>query len=236
MSSSGHPGRRRQRLNPWRSRPTGASSPSSRGATNLVPGDTNGAAGRLRPRPADGHDRAGEPRVGRRPGRRRQLRPVDLGERALRRLRVDATNLVPGDTNGFDDVFVRDRRPGTTERVERLARAAPRAMATAPTPRSRLTGASSPSVSYATNLVPGDTNGTIDVFVRDRQAGTTERVSVGPQRQAGQRRQLHASAGDHGGRALRRLRARAPPTSSRATPTAPTTSSSATARGRARPG
>jgi hypothetical protein len=26
--------------------------------------------------------------------------------------------------------------------------------------------------------VPGDTNGVIDVFVRDRQAGTTERVSV----------------------------------------------------------
>src|SRR5438105_1948443 len=32
--------------------------------------------------------------------------------------------------------------------------------------------------SRATNLVPGDTNGAIDVFVRDVQAGTTERVSV----------------------------------------------------------
>ena len=30
----------------------------------------------------------------------------------------------------------------------------------------------------ATNLVSGDTNGTTDVFVRDRDAGTTERVSV----------------------------------------------------------
>jgi Tol biopolymer transport system component len=32
--------------------------------------------------------------------------------------------------------------------------------------------------SEATELVPGDTNNTGDVFVRDRQSGTTERVSV----------------------------------------------------------
>src|SRR5262249_46288055 len=32
--------------------------------------------------------------------------------------------------------------------------------------------------SYATNLVSGDTNGDADVFLRDLQSGTTERVSV----------------------------------------------------------
>jgi hypothetical protein len=32
--------------------------------------------------------------------------------------------------------------------------------------------------SYATNLVAGDTNNAPDVFVRDRTARTTERVSV----------------------------------------------------------
>ncbi|MGH9193522.1 MAG: hypothetical protein ACRDZ0_13745 [Acidimicrobiales bacterium] len=32
--------------------------------------------------------------------------------------------------------------------------------------------------SFASNLVPGDTNQQHDVFVRDRQAGTTQRVSV----------------------------------------------------------
>src|SRR5439155_103057 len=32
--------------------------------------------------------------------------------------------------------------------------------------------------SYATNLVPGDTNGAADVFVHDRETRTTERVSV----------------------------------------------------------
>jgi hypothetical protein len=34
--------------------------------------------------------------------------------------------------------------------------------------------------SYATNLVPDDTNGARDVFVHDRATGATERVSVGP--------------------------------------------------------
>ncbi|HKC49665.1 MAG TPA: hypothetical protein VKF60_02650, partial [Myxococcota bacterium] len=33
-------------------------------------------------------------------------------------------------------------------------------------------------VSYATNLAPGDTNGVADIYLRDRLAGTTERVSV----------------------------------------------------------
>ena len=33
--------------------------------------------------------------------------------------------------------------------------------------------------SNASNLVAGDTNGSYDVFVHDRQLGTTERVDVG---------------------------------------------------------
>ena len=32
--------------------------------------------------------------------------------------------------------------------------------------------------SFATDLVPADTNGRLDVFVRDRFTGITERVSV----------------------------------------------------------
>src|SRR5262249_33633898 len=32
--------------------------------------------------------------------------------------------------------------------------------------------------STASNLVPNDTNGVVDVFARDRAAGTTERISV----------------------------------------------------------
>ncbi len=51
------------------------------------------------------------------------------------------------------------------------------------TPSSARTGVSPDGrfvgfVSFADNLVPGDTNLSSDVFVRDRLAGTTERVSV----------------------------------------------------------
>jgi Tol biopolymer transport system component len=35
-------------------------------------------------------------------------------------------------------------------------------------------------MSYATNLVPGDTNGTTDIFRHDLKTGETVRVSVGP--------------------------------------------------------
>jgi hypothetical protein len=42
-------------------------------------------------------------------------------------------------------------------------------------------------VSAATNLVAGDTNNTSDVFVRDRMAQVTRRVSVGEGRSAPQR-------------------------------------------------
>ena len=34
--------------------------------------------------------------------------------------------------------------------------------------------------SFASNLVPGDTNNDYDVFLRDRLAGTTERINLGP--------------------------------------------------------
>ena len=45
--------------------------------------------------------------------------------------------------------------------------------------------------SLASNLVPGDTNGVGDVFVRDRRAGVTERVSLGIKGARGRRRQQH---------------------------------------------
>ena len=93
-------------------------------------------------------------------------------------------SFVPGDTNGTDDVFVRDRQTGTTERVS---------VATDGTQGNLGSGAPSISAdgrfvafeSFATNLVPGDTNGQCDVFVHDRQTGTTERASVSTEGVAG---------------------------------------------------
>jgi len=91
-----------------------------------------------------------------------------------------ATNLVTGDTNGYPDVFVRDRQSGTTERVS-VSSSGDQGngkclgdSATAISPDGRYVA----FASSATNLITGDTNGYSDVFVRDRQSGTTERASV----------------------------------------------------------
>jgi Tol biopolymer transport system component len=91
----------------------------------------------------------------------------------------DSTNLVPGDTNGRSDVFVRDRRNLTTVRVS---------VSTSGTQGNKNCHYASISAngrfvafsSEASNLVPNDTNADEDVFVHDLQAGTTELVSASP--------------------------------------------------------
>src|SRR5205814_1576225 len=92
----------------------------------------------------------------------------------------DATNLVGRDTNGAIDVFVHDRMTGMTERVSVDSTGA---QANAASIEQFCAALSSDGrfvafESDATNLVPGDTNGVADVFVRDRLTATTERVSV----------------------------------------------------------
>ena len=102
-----------------------------------------------------------------------------------------ATNLVANDTNGGYDVFVRDRQTGATERVS-VSSASAQGIGDSLSPAINSDGGYVAFVSWAPNLVTGDTeaceleqppNPPItyncpDIFVRDRQAGTTERVSV----------------------------------------------------------
>jgi hypothetical protein len=90
----------------------------------------------------------------------------------------NATNLVPGDTNGFVDVFVRDRLTGTTERVD-VSTGGGQTNSWSSSPSISGDGRFAIFTSFATNVVAGDTNDTIDVFVRDRLSGTTERISIG---------------------------------------------------------
>jgi len=88
-----------------------------------------------------------------------------------------ATNLVPGDTNGTWDVYVRDRQNGTTEVVDVTTGGRPGnagAFQQSISPDGRYVAFFSPS----TNLVAGDTNAAPDVFLRDRQTGATELVSL----------------------------------------------------------
>ncbi len=88
-----------------------------------------------------------------------------------------ASNLVSHDQVGVNDVFLRDRARGTTSRISVSAGGIP-GNGPSGTPVISPTGRFVAFVSGATNLVPGDTNGYRDVFVRDLQARTTIRVSV----------------------------------------------------------
>ena len=93
-----------------------------------------------------------------------------------------ASNLVAGDTNGESDVFIRDRLAGTTERItvdSSGSQANSYSYVTAGEPNTvSPDGRFVVFISDASNLVDGDTNGEWDVFIRDRQLGLTERVSV----------------------------------------------------------
>jgi hypothetical protein len=89
----------------------------------------------------------------------------------------DAANLVPHDSNQLRDVFVRNRPPLLTERVS-VSDAEGQANGASGAPAISATGQFVAFSSTARNLVSGDTNGRSDVFVRDRVAGATERVSV----------------------------------------------------------
>jgi Tol biopolymer transport system component len=91
-----------------------------------------------------------------------------------------ATNLVPGDTNGKQDVFVRDRKTGKTERVSISSAGGEGNGPSFYHPRISADGRYVAFHSDASNLVPGDTNGKGDLFVRDRRTGTTERASLDP--------------------------------------------------------
>jgi hypothetical protein len=88
-----------------------------------------------------------------------------------------ASNLVAGDTNNATDVFLFDRSTGLTERVS-LGSSGQQADGSSSMPSISDDGNVIAFESKATNLVPGDSNGLRDVFVRNRSTGTTTRVSV----------------------------------------------------------
>jgi Tol biopolymer transport system component len=84
----------------------------------------------------------------------------------------DASNLVPGDSNGKTDIFVFDRIAGTIERVS-VDSSGAEADGASGQPALSSDGRIVAFASFATNLVAGDTNHTSDVFLHDRAAGTT---------------------------------------------------------------
>ncbi len=108
-----------------------------------------------------------------------------------------ADNLVPNDTNSAQDIFIHDRETGVTERVSVNS-------AEVESNDNSLLASVSAGGRYvafqssATNLVSGDTNNSHDVFVRDRELGTTERISISNLGIEGNRDSIYPMISDDG--------------------------------------
>lgn len=154
-------------------------------AANLVSGDTNGAVdifvradadpSTIRVSVGSGGAQADGP----------SSRPAISADGRFVAFVSEATNLVSGDTNGKADAFVRDTQAGTTTRVSVGAGGAQADAETRDGPAISADGRYVAFVSQASNLVAGDTNDAADAFVRDTQAGTTVRASLGPSNEQG---------------------------------------------------
>ena len=89
----------------------------------------------------------------------------------------EATTWSPATVNGVQDVFVHSLATGVTTRAS-----VPDVGGLARDSDSYVLSGDGRSVAFTTDAaaVAGDTNGWLDVFVRDLAGGTTRRVSVGP--------------------------------------------------------
>jgi Tol biopolymer transport system component len=146
-------------------------------ADNLVPGDMNGICDVfVRDRPARVTRRVSVGSGGGQ-GNAASCNAIISGSGRFVAFESDATSLVPGDTNGWPDVFVRDLETGATARVSKGLRGSEPndfSLVSAISNRGRFVVFGS----GASNLVRRDTNGEVDVFVLDRRTGVTSRVSV----------------------------------------------------------
>ncbi len=88
-----------------------------------------------------------------------------------------ASNLVEGDTNGQADIFVKDIQTGETRMVSTDSNGV-QGDAASGRPSISADGRYVVFSSDSTNLVAGDSNNRLDVFLKDLQTGETTRVST----------------------------------------------------------
>jgi hypothetical protein len=108
-----------------------------------------------------------------------------------------ASNLANGDTNGKQDIFVHDRQTGQTTRVS-VASDGTQGNNDSWYPIISADGRYVAFLSYANNLVSGDTNAYGDVFVHDMQSGTTTRISLASDGTQGDGSSAYPSISDTG--------------------------------------
>ena len=156
-------------------------------ARNLVPGDTNRLGDVFVHDRETGRTRRVSVSSRERQGDNASMTPALSADGRFVAFVSYASNLVERDTNDLHDVFVRDLRTGRTARVnlssgERQANGARadrhRYSDVGGRPALSADGRFVAFTSSASNLVRRDRNRDYDVFVRDRERGTTSRVSV----------------------------------------------------------
>lgn len=147
-------------------------------ASNLVPGDTNGVSDVFWTDRVTGETRRISVASGGAQADRWSGNPRVSADGRFVTYSSTATNLVAGDTNAAADVFVWDRVPGTTQRVS-VSSAGAQGNGASSAGAVSSAGAYVVYDSAASNLVAGDTNASADVFVWERETGQTRRVSVG---------------------------------------------------------
>jgi hypothetical protein len=146
-------------------------------AGNLVPGDTNGSADVfVHDRQTGMTERVSVDSSGVQGNNLSGIPSISANGRFLAFASL-ADNLVPGDANGNWDVFVHDRQTGVTTRVS-VSSLGVEGNNWSLDASISADGRHVAFASSASNLIPGDTNGTEDAFVHDRQTGVTERVSI----------------------------------------------------------
>jgi Tol biopolymer transport system component len=146
-------------------------------AGNLVPGDTNGVSDVFVHDSLTGSTTLMSMSSGGAQGDLDSVHPAISADGRYVAFESKATTLVPGDTNGAIDIFVHDRVTGITTRAS-VGSSGSEGDGDSTLPSISADGRYVAFMSYATNLVPGDTNGTADIFLHDCQTGTTTRVSV----------------------------------------------------------
>src|SRR5262249_38870116 len=142
-------------------------------ATNLVAGDTNGFSDVFVRDLANGLTELVSVATGGAHANGPSYFPSISADGRLVVFQSLASNLVDDDTNTVSDIFIRDRANGTTERACGV-----QGNDFSTSPSISPDGNFVAFASKATNLVPGDTNGRIDIFVCNRSSGMIERVSV----------------------------------------------------------
>ena len=153
-------------------------------ASNLVPGDTNGIPGRpfsggdvfLHDRQIGTTTRVSVASDGAEGNSRSQGSMISADARFVA-FDSMATNLITGDTNNSEDIFVHDRQTGITERVS-VASDGTEGNNFSTRPSISADGRIVVFNSSASNLVLDDMNNSKDIFAHDRQTGVTTRISV----------------------------------------------------------